>query len=235
MAPTRTKTWDIGTSRPSGRTTPGASRRSGDSSTPSKLRAATSSRSCGRRSGRQDFAPFVSEIDPGCRCCIRDVHRGRHPPLRPSVLPTSASRTPSRCSSSEDLVAQDAIRFYSGDAATGIVGITPFTANLDRPEMQTFVQAYRRPDREHSNLLGRVRIRRGDGDRSDAPLREEENDIAVEDLPEWIKIARGGLRSSHSRDRPLRCPVVSNHRGRIQPAGEGLLHRGAGGRRRHDH
>jgi len=43
---------------------------------------------------------------------------------------------------SEDLVAQDAIRFYTGDAAIGITGITPFTANLDRPEMQTFVQAY---------------------------------------------------------------------------------------------
>ncbi len=43
---------------------------------------------------------------------------------------------------SEDIVAADAYRYYGPEAA-GIIGITPFTTALNRPEMKKYVAAYR--------------------------------------------------------------------------------------------
>ena len=91
--------------------------------------------------GTTDFAPFVSEIDPDVDAVYVTLI-GADIPRFVQAYADFGLKDTIPILSSEDLVAQDAIRFYTGDAATGIVGITPFTANLDRPEMQTFVQAY---------------------------------------------------------------------------------------------
>ena len=88
---------------------------------------------------------------------------------------------------SEDLVAQDAIRFYTGDAAVGITGITPFTANLDRPEMQTFVQAYQDRTGNTPTFWGESAYVAAMVIDRTIPYLQEQNDIAVADLPEWIK------------------------------------------------
>jgi branched-chain amino acid transport system substrate-binding protein len=44
---------------------------------------------------------------------------------------------------SEDLVAADAYRYYSTKAA-GILGSTPFTTAIKRPQMQAYVKAYQK-------------------------------------------------------------------------------------------
>ena len=132
---------------------------------------------------------------------------------------------------SEDLVAQDAIRFYSGDAAVGITGITPFTANLDRPEMQAFVAGVPRPYRQHRRPSGespRTSRRWSSTARSPTSGAERHRGRGPARVDQD---ARGGVRRRLAGDRPVRCAFVSDHRGRIQPAGQGLLHRGAGGRR----
>jgi len=43
---------------------------------------------------------------------------------------------------SEDIIAADAYRYYGPEAA-GIIGITPFTTALNRPEMKRYVSAFR--------------------------------------------------------------------------------------------
>lgn len=88
---------------------------------------------------------------------------------------------------SEDLVAQDAINFYSGDAAVGIVGITPFTANLDRPEMQAFVEAYQERTGNVPTFWGEsAYVAAMVIDRTLQYISETEG-IAPADLPEWVR------------------------------------------------
>jgi branched-chain amino acid transport system substrate-binding protein len=89
--------------------------------------------------------------------------------------------------SSEDLVAQDAIRFYSGDAAVGILGITPFTANLDRPEMQAFVQAYEERTGNVPTFWGESAYVAAMVIDRTLKYINEENGVALEELPDWVK------------------------------------------------
>lgn len=136
--------------------------------------------------GTTDYAPFVNDIN-------RDVDAvyvtliGADIPRFVETYSDFGLKADIPILSSEDLVAQDAIRFYSGDAAVGIIGITPFTANLDRPEMQAFVAAY-------TERTGNVPTFWGESayvaamviDRTLQYLAEQ-NDVALADLPEWVK------------------------------------------------
>ena len=136
--------------------------------------------------GTTDYAPFVNDIN-------RDVDAvyvtliGADIPRFVEAYSDFGLKADIPILSSEDLVAQDAIRFYTGDAAVGIIGITPFTANLDRPEMQAFVAAY-------TERTGKIPTFWGESayvaamviDRTLTYLSET-NDIALADLAEWVK------------------------------------------------
>jgi branched-chain amino acid transport system substrate-binding protein len=136
--------------------------------------------------GTTDFAPFISDIN-------RDVDAlyvtliGADIPRFVQAYADSGLKEDIPILSSEDLVAQDATRFYSGDAAVGITGITPFTANLDRPEMQSFVQAYEERTGNIPTFWGEsAYVAAMVIDRSLKHVREE-NGIALEELPEWVR------------------------------------------------
>jgi branched-chain amino acid transport system substrate-binding protein len=136
--------------------------------------------------GTNDYAPFVNQINQDVDAVYVTLI-GADIPRFVQAYSDFGLKDNIPMLTSEDLVAQDAIRFYSGDAAVGIIGITPFTANLDRPEMQTFVQAY-------EDRTGNIPTFWGESayvaamviDRSLTYLQEQ-NDMALEDLPEWVK------------------------------------------------
>jgi branched-chain amino acid transport system substrate-binding protein len=136
--------------------------------------------------GTTDFAPFISDIS-------RDVDAlyvtliGADIPRFVQAYADSGLKEDIPILSSEDLVAQDAIRFYSGDAAVGITGITPFSANVDRPELQEFVQAYEERSGNVPTFWGEsAYVAAMTIDRT-LEYVSEENDIALEDLPEWVR------------------------------------------------
>lgn len=136
--------------------------------------------------GTTDFAPFVNDID-------RDVDAvyvtliGADIPRFVEAYSDFGLKEDIPILSSEDLVAQDAIRFYSGDSAVGIVGVTPFTTSIDRPEMQTFVEAY-------EERTGNVPTFWGESAYVAAMVIDrtlkyvtETNNIALQDLPDWVR------------------------------------------------
>ena len=136
--------------------------------------------------GTTDFAPFISDIN-------RDVDAlyvtliGADIPRFVQAYADSGLKEDIPVLSSEDLVAQDAIRFYSGDAAVGITGITPFSANVDRPELQAFVQAYEERTGNIPTFWGEsAYVAAMVIDRTLEYVREE-NGIALEELPEWVR------------------------------------------------
>lgn len=148
--------------------------------------------------GTTDFASFVNEIP-------RDVDAvyvtliGADIPRFVQAYSDFGLKDEIPLLTSEDLVAQDAINFYSGDAAVGIVGITPFTANLDRPEMQAFVSAYEERTGNIPTFWGEsAYVAAMVIDRSLKQVAEA-NDIALADLPEWVK-ANGQAFADASRD-----------------------------------
>ncbi len=148
--------------------------------------------------GTTDFAPFVSEIDPEVDAVYVTLI-GADIPRFVQAYADFGLKDTIPILSSEDLVAQDAIRFYSGDAATGIVGITPFTANLDRPEMQTFVQAYEERTGNIPTFWGESAYVAAMVIDRTLQFVSEENDIALEDLPEWAK-SNGEAFAAATRD-----------------------------------
>jgi branched-chain amino acid transport system substrate-binding protein len=136
--------------------------------------------------GTTDFAPFVSEIDESVDAVYVTLI-GADIPRFVQAYADSGLKENIPILSSEDLVAQDAIRFYSGDSAVGITGITPFTANLDRPEMQTFVQAYEERTGNTPTFWGEsAYVAAMVIDRTLKHINEEEG-IALEDLADWAK------------------------------------------------
>jgi branched-chain amino acid transport system substrate-binding protein len=136
--------------------------------------------------GTTDFAPFVSEIDQSVDAVYVTLI-GADIPRFVQAYADSGLKENIPILSSEDLVAQDAIRFYQGDAAVGITGITPFTANLDRPEMQAFVQAYEERTGNTPTFWGEsAYVAAMVIDRTLQYIAEEQG-IALEDLPEWAK------------------------------------------------
>ena len=136
--------------------------------------------------GTTDFAPFVNDIDKDVDAVYVTLI-GADIPRFVQAYSDFGLKADIPILASEDLVAQDAIRFYSGDAAIGIIGITPFTANLDRPEMQAFVQAY-------TERTGNVPTFWGESAYVAAMVIDrtlqyvsEQNDIAPADLPDWVR------------------------------------------------
>lgn len=136
--------------------------------------------------GTQDFAPFVSQID-------RDVDAvyvtliGADVPRFVQAYADYGLKADIPLLTSEDLVAQDAIRFYTGDAAIGMTGITPFTPGLDRPEMQAFVSAYQERTGNTPTFWGESAYAAAMViDRTLTYLHEEKG-VALEDLPEYIR------------------------------------------------
>jgi branched-chain amino acid transport system substrate-binding protein len=136
--------------------------------------------------GTTDFAPFVNQINEDVDAVYVTLI-GADIPRFVQAYADFGLKDSIPMLTSEDLVAQDAIRFYSGDAALGIVGITPFTANLDRPEMQAFVQAYEERTGNiptfwgESSYVAAMVI-----DRTLTYLAEDQG-IALEDLPDWVR------------------------------------------------
>ncbi len=136
--------------------------------------------------GTTDFAPFVNDIN-------RDVDAvyvtliGADIPRFVEAYSDFGLKADIPILSSEDLVAQDAIRFYSGDAAIGIVGITPFTANLDRPEMQAFVEAYTARSGNVPTFWGESAYTAALVIDRTLQYLAETNDIALADLPDWVR------------------------------------------------
>lgn len=136
--------------------------------------------------GTTDFAPFVNQINEDVDAVYVTLI-GADIPRFVQAYADFGLKESIPMLTSEDLVAQDAIRFYSGDAALGIVGITPFTANLDRPEMQAFVQAYEERTGNiptfwgESSYVAAMVI-----DRTLTYLAEAQG-ITLEDLPDWVR------------------------------------------------
>jgi branched-chain amino acid transport system substrate-binding protein len=136
--------------------------------------------------GTTDFAPFVNQIREDVDAVYVTLI-GADIPRFVQAYADFGLKDSIPMLTSEDLVAQDAIRFYSGDSAVGIVGITPFTANLDRPEMQAFVQAYEERTGNIPTFWGEsAYVAAMVIDRTLTYLVEEQG-IALEDLPDWVK------------------------------------------------
>lgn len=136
--------------------------------------------------GTNDYGPFVSDLDQDVDAVYVTLI-GADIPRFVQAYADFGLKDKIPMLTSEDLVAQDAIRFYSGDAAVGITGITPFTANLDRPEMQTFVQAYQDRTGNTPTFWGESAYVAAMVIDRTIPYLQEQNDIAVADLPEWIR------------------------------------------------
>lgn len=135
--------------------------------------------------GTTDYAPFVSEINQDVDAVYVTLIGADIPRFVQAYADFGLKDIPML--TSEDLVAQDAIRFYSGDAAVGIVGITPFTANLDRQEMQAFVEAYQERTGNIPTFWGEsAYVSAMVIDRTLTYVSEEQG-IALEDLPEWVR------------------------------------------------
>ena len=148
--------------------------------------------------GTTDYSSFVNEIN-------RDVDAvyvtliGADIPRFVQAYSDFGLKADIPMLTSEDLVAQDAINFYSGDAAIGLVGITPFTANLDRPEMQTFVDAYEARTGNIPTFWGEsAYVAAMVIDRS-LQYVAEQNGIELADLPEWVR-ANGAAFADASRE-----------------------------------
>jgi branched-chain amino acid transport system substrate-binding protein len=136
--------------------------------------------------GTTDFAPFVNDINQDVDAVYVTLI-GADIPRFVQAYSDFGLKENIPMLTSEDLVAQDAIRFYSGDSAVGIVGITPFTANLDRPEMQAFVEAYEERTGNIPTFWGEsAYVAAMVIDRSLAYVSEQ-NGIAPADLPAWVR------------------------------------------------
>jgi branched-chain amino acid transport system substrate-binding protein len=136
--------------------------------------------------GTEDYGPFVSQIDEDVDAVYVTLI-GADIPRFVQAYSDFGLKENIPMLTSEDLVAQDAIRFYTGDAAVGITGITPFTANLERPEMQAFVQAYQDRTGNTPTFWGESAYVAAMVIDRTIPYLQEQNDVAVADLPEWIK------------------------------------------------
>ena len=148
--------------------------------------------------GTTDFAPFVNDIDEDVDA-IYVTLIGADIPRFVQAFSDFGLKDDIPILASEDLVAQDAIRFYSGDAAIGIIGITPFTANLDRPEMQTFVASYEARTGNIPTFWGEsAYVAAMTIDRTLKYLAAN-NNVALADLPDWVR-SNGEVFAAASRD-----------------------------------
>lgn len=90
--------------------------------------------------GTTDYAPFVTKIKKDVDCVYVTLIGGDVPKFVKAYSDFGLKgKVPML--GSEDMIAADAYRYY-GPEGEGIVGITPFTTELKRPQMQAFVSAY---------------------------------------------------------------------------------------------
>jgi branched-chain amino acid transport system substrate-binding protein len=134
--------------------------------------------------GTTDYAPFVTQLRRDVDA-IYSVLVGADVPRFVKAYSDYGLKAKIPLLGSEDLVAQDAIRYY-GDEAIGIIGITPYTPNLERPALQKFVEAYRKRSGRipsfwsETSYLAAMAI-----DRALWRLREE--GVPAQELPEVVR------------------------------------------------
>jgi branched-chain amino acid transport system substrate-binding protein len=91
--------------------------------------------------GTTDYAPFVTQLKQDVDV-VDSTLVGADVPRFVKAYADFGLMGKIPLMGSEDLIAADAYRYYSSNAA-GITGITPFTTALARPEMQRFVSDYK--------------------------------------------------------------------------------------------
>lgn len=148
--------------------------------------------------GTTDFAPFVNDLNKDVDAVYVTLI-GADIPRFVEAYSDFGLKGEIPILSSEDLVAQDAIRFYSGDAAVGIVGITPFTTSIDRPEMHAFVDAYTERSGNPPTFWGESAYTAAMVIDRSLQYVAETNDIALADLPDWVR-ANGEAFASASQE-----------------------------------
>jgi branched-chain amino acid transport system substrate-binding protein len=90
--------------------------------------------------GTTDYSPYVTQVNRSADVVYATIV-GADTPRFVSAYSDFGLMGKIPLVGSEDLVAADAYRYYSTKAA-GILGMTPFTTALKRPEMQSFVSAF---------------------------------------------------------------------------------------------
>ena len=134
--------------------------------------------------GTADYAPFVTQLRRDVDA-IFAVLVGADVPRFVKAYSDYGLKGKIPLIGNEDLVAQDAIRYY-GDEALGIVGVTPYTPNLDRPALQKFVNAYRKRSGKipsfwsECSYVAAMAI-----DRALLQLRKE--GVRAEELPKFVR------------------------------------------------
>ncbi len=93
--------------------------------------------------GTTDYAPFVTQLRRDVDAIYGTLVGADVPRFVKAYQDFGLKAAGIPFLGSEDFVAEDAYRYY-GDEAIGIVGITPYTPNLDRPELQKFIAAYQK-------------------------------------------------------------------------------------------
>lgn len=135
--------------------------------------------------GTTDYAPFVTQLERDVDAIFATVV-GADVPRFVQAYNDFGLKDEIPLIGSQDLVADDAIRYY-GDEALGIVAGTPFSPNIDRPEMQQFVDAYRERTGNTPTFWGGYSYNAATTiDHILWHLREEEG-IPPEELPEYVR------------------------------------------------
>jgi branched-chain amino acid transport system substrate-binding protein len=91
--------------------------------------------------GTTDYAPFVTQIKQNVDVVYTTLI-GADVPRFVKAYSDFGYMGKIQLLGSEDIIAADAYRYFDSKAA-GIIGITPFTTALTRPEMKKYVAAYR--------------------------------------------------------------------------------------------
>ena len=90
--------------------------------------------------GTQDYAPFVTKLKRDVDVVYTTLI-GADVPKFVKAYSDFGLKGKIPLLGSEDLIAADAYRYY-GPEGEGIIGITPFTTALQRPQMKAYVKAY---------------------------------------------------------------------------------------------
>jgi len=134
--------------------------------------------------GTTDYAPFVTQLRRDVDAVFA-VLVGADVPRFVKAYSDYGLKAKIPLIGNEDIVAQDAIRYY-GDEALGIVGVTPYTPNWDRPELQKFVNAYRKRSGRIPSFWSEVSyVATMAIDRALWKLRKE--GVAPEELPKFVR------------------------------------------------
>jgi branched-chain amino acid transport system substrate-binding protein len=134
--------------------------------------------------GTTDYAPFVNQINQDVDVVYVTLI-GADVPRFVKAYSDFGLKEKIPLLGSEDLIAADAYRYY-GPEGVGIIGITPFTPALDRPEMQTYVQAVRDRTGKDPTFWGEAAyVAMMVIDRTLQKLQE--NGVPIEELPDYVR------------------------------------------------